>query len=226
MSNMTVYASTLSIILYLFQATQGIHDRDIDRNALFLSRTVAILLLILYSLWLFWRHRTHANLFDSTDKYFLGEIDAHGVENNAEGNKSMLAPLPAIIISLVCILPIVMCSASLVSSMEGRSDQLQTLMGVLVVPIILRLGKHTKAVTFAVRGNPDYAADLSLGFSLHVVLFLGPCLVIAGWIIGQPMTLRFGLVETVVYGITVWVVGFIVANGKSNYLDGFQLLVM
>ena len=222
MSTLTVFASTMSIILHFFHSFQ-VTPRNEDTTH-FLSKTITILILTLYILWLHWRYRSHTDLFDEEyfDEEYLEEYGTHRQRNN----NRLLARLPAIVVSIICAPPILICSASLVSGMDGRSDHFQVLMGLFVIPIVLRLGKHTKAVASATKNNADYLIDLSLGFSLHTVLFLGPCLAIAGWIIGQPMILNFGLLETVIYGLTVWVVKFIVASGKSNYLGGSLLLVM
>ncbi|KAG9736508.1 hypothetical protein KCU75_g17265, partial [Aureobasidium melanogenum] len=37
---------------------------------------------------------------------------------------------------------------------------------------------------------------------------------------GQPMTLHFQMFETVVFFVSVLVVNYLIADGKSNYLEG------
>ena len=59
-----------------------------------------------------------------------------------------------------------------------------------------------------------------MGSSIQIALLVTPFLVILGWTIGQPMTLHFETFETVVFFLSVLVVTYVIADGKSNYLEG------
>jgi len=61
---------------------------------------------------------------------------------------------------------------------------------------------------------------VAIGSSMQIALLVTPFLVILGWIIGQPMTLRFETFETVVFFVSVLVVTSVLVDGKSNYLEG------
>jgi Ca2+:H+ antiporter len=70
----------------------------------------------------------------------------------------------------------------------------------------------------------DLAMGVAIGSSMQIALLVTPFLVILGWIIDQPMTLHFETFETVVFFVSVLVVTYTVADGKSNYLEGAMLL--
>ena len=55
---------------------------------------------------------------------------------------------------------------------------------------------------------------------MQIALLVTPFLVVLGWIMGQPMTLHFETFETVVFFLSVLVVSYVIADGKSNYLEG------
>jgi len=66
----------------------------------------------------------------------------------------------------------------------------------------------------------NLALGVAVGSSLQIALFVTPFLVILGWIIGSPMTLRFETFEVVVFFISVLVVNYLIGDGRSNYLEG------
>jgi Ca2+:H+ antiporter len=54
-------------------------------------------------------------------------------------------------------------------------------------------------------------------------LFITPFIVLLGWCMGKQMTLYFTLFETVSLFVSVFVVNFLVLDGRSNYLEGALL---
>ena len=61
---------------------------------------------------------------------------------------------------------------------------------------------------------------------MQIALLVTPFLVILGWIIGQDMTLHFETFETVVFFLSVLITNYLIADGKSNYLEGAMLVGM
>jgi Ca2+:H+ antiporter len=49
-------------------------------------------------------------------------------------------------------------------------------------------------------------------------------MVILGWMLGVPLTLEFGLLETSATFISVLVANSILSDGKTNWLEGSMLL--
>ena len=59
---------------------------------------------------------------------------------------------------------------------------------------------------------------------LQIALFVTPFLVILGWVIGKPISLRFDTFQTTVLSMSVIVVNCVVRDGRSNYFEGSLLL--
>lgn len=59
---------------------------------------------------------------------------------------------------------------------------------------------------------------------MQIALLVTPVMVIVGWILGQAMTLRFLTFETVIFFVSTYLSYLVVADGKSNYLEGAMLL--
>lgn len=53
---------------------------------------------------------------------------------------------------------------------------------------------------------------------------MAPVLVLAGWVLGQPMDLDFNPFELVAVVVAVLVANSISSDGRSNWLEGILLL--
>jgi len=100
----------------------------------------------------------------------------------------------------------------------------KTFVGLILLPIVGNAAEHVTAVVVAVKDKMDLAMGVAIGSSMQIALLVTPFLVILGWIMGQDMTLHFETFETVVFFLSVLVVTNVVADGKSNYLEGLMLI--
>lgn len=76
------------------------------------------------------------------------------------------------------------------------------------------------------KNKMDLAIGVSLGSSLQIAIFMTPFLVVLGWIIGQPLTLYFKSFETITMFVAVLIVNYLIQDGKSNWLEGAQLMAV
>jgi Ca2+:H+ antiporter len=67
----------------------------------------------------------------------------------------------------------------------------------------------------------DPAISLTLSASVDIAFFTLPILVFMGWAIGQPMSIDFGLLETMILDISLFTMARLVEGGRSNSLSGF-----
>ncbi|KAG9653244.1 calcium/proton exchanger, partial [Aureobasidium melanogenum] len=96
----------------------------------------------------------------------------------------------------------------------------KTFIGLILLPIVGNAAEHVTACVVAYKDKMDLAIGVAIGSSLQISLFVTPFLVLLGWAMGQPMTLHFQMFETVVFFVSVLVVNYLIADGKSNYLEG------
>ncbi|TQS33888.1 hypothetical protein Golomagni_05753 [Golovinomyces magnicellulatus] len=212
-----------SASLVLPAALYGVLDRngsnDKTDSILTLSRGTAIILLILYVMYLVFQLRTHSNLFDAEQ----GEAG----EEVAETGEPHLGPIAAglVLVAVTCLVAV--CADYLVGSIDDiveNGNISKSFIGLILIPIVGNAAEHVTAVVVAVRDKMDLAMGVAIGSSIQIALGVTPFLVIVGWIIGQPMTLRFETFETVAFAVSVLVVTYVVQDGKSNYLEGAMLL--
>ncbi|KAG8626830.1 hypothetical protein KVT40_005775 [Elsinoe batatas] len=121
---------------------------------------------------------------------------------------------------------VAVCAEFLVGAIPGMiaaSDVSEEFVGLIILPVVSNAAEHFTAVTVATKNKMDLSIGVSLGSSIQIALFVTPFIVLLGWIIGQPMTLFFNLFETLAIFVTVFVVNFLVLDGRSNYLEGSLL---
>lgn len=85
--------------------------------------------------------------------------------------------------------------------------------------------EHISSVTFAIKNKMNLCIGIAISSSLQIGLLVSPVLVLTGWFIDVPMTFFFEIFETTVLFSSVMVVNYLIADGKSNWLEGALLLV-
>lgn len=218
-SLMTLSSASLVIPAALYAVLDRNNSGDKNQSILILSRGTAIILLLLYVLYLVFQLRTHSNLFDA-------EVQG-GAEEDGEGEVPTMGPIAAAIVLVVVTVLVAVCADYLVGSIDDIVESAnisKAFIGLILIPIVGNAAEHVTAVVVALRDKMDLAMGVAIGSSIQIALGVTPFLVIVGWIIGQPMSLRFETFETVAFAVSVLVVTYTVQDGKSNYLEGAMLL--
>jgi Ca2+:H+ antiporter len=86
--------------------------------------------------------------------------------------------------------------------------------------------EHSTAVIVALKGKMDLALGIAMGSSMQIALFVAPVLVIAGHLMGTPLSLEFTILEVVAIMLSVAAVTLLVLDGKTNWFEGVQLLAI
>jgi Ca2+:H+ antiporter len=217
-SLMAVASASLIIPATLYAALANSKSSSTETNILFLSHGTAIILLVLYVMYLYFQLKSHADLFDEVNNEEAG-ADEEGTESEAR----LLGPIPAGIALVLVTILVAVCADYLVGSIEGiveKTGMSRTFIGLILIPIVGNAAEHVTACVVAYKNKMDLAIGVAIGSSLQIALFVTPFLVILGWIINEPMTLRFQTFETVAFFISGLVVTLLIQDGKSNYLEG------
>lgn len=134
-----------------------------------------------------------------------------------------MGTVAAAAVLVVTTIAVAVCAEYLVDSIDALVQKVpisKTFVGLVLLPIVGNAAEHVTAVVVAIKDKMDLAMGVAIGSSMQIALLVTPFLVILGWIIGQDMTLHFETFETVVFFLSVWVVTSVLADGKSNYLEG------
>lgn len=159
-------------------------SEETSRSILVLSRGTAIILLLLYVLYLVFQLRTHSNLFDAENQ----------ASAEHEPEEPSLGALSAAAVLVVVTVLVAICAEYLVGSIDDLVESAnisKSFIGLILIPIVGNAAEHVTAVVVAMRDKMDLAMGVAIGSSIQIALGVTPFLVIVGWIINQPMTLHF-----------------------------------
>lgn len=237
-SLMVVSTASLIIPATLYAVMKG-PDAKQEKNILILSHGTAVILLLLYVLYLFFQLRTHADYFDA---------EGEGEETEEEEDGRVLSPAAAGVALVLVTVLVAVCAEFLVDSIDSIVETAhisKTFIGLVLLPIVGNAAEHVTAVVVALKDKMDLAIGVAIGSSMQIALLVTPFLVILGWIMHEPMTLHFETFETVVFFLSVLITSYVIAvsfpsslrhlaqprlttaqDGKSNYLEGAMLLGM
>lgn len=177
-----------------------------------LSVATAVILIIIYILYLLFSLKTHSHL-----------ITSHGGgEEVASWSK-----MKATIILLACAVAIGVIAEALVGSVEHVVDKLgwtTFFIGMVILPIIGGAAEYWTALVMATKNKIELSMNIAIGSSLQTALFIAPVLVFVSIIIGKPMNLLFEVFEVVALVIAVAIVSKISSDGEVNWLEGVLLI--
>ncbi|CAE6437998.1 unnamed protein product [Rhizoctonia solani] len=117
----------------------------------------------------------------------------------------------------------------LVDSIDGVTEGgaiSKEFVGLILLPIVGNAAEHVTAVTVSVKDKLDLSIGVAVGSSIQIALFVIPLLVVIAWGMGKPLTLLNDPFESVVLFLSVLVVNYVVSDGKSNWLEGFVLMML
>lgn len=171
-------------------------------SILVFSRGTAVILLILYVLYLIFQLRTHSNLFDPEAAPALAAAPAADDETTqtpeteaaAEEEEPVMGPVAALGVLIVVTVLVAICADYLVGSIDdivASTNMSKAFIGLILLPIVGNAAEHVTAVVVAIRNKMDLAMGVAIGSSIQIALGVTPFLVIVGWIMNKDMTLRF-----------------------------------
>lgn len=99
-------------------------------------------------------------------------------------------------------------------------------MGLILVPLVEKAAEHITAIDEAWDNQMNLALSHVLGATLQTALFNGPFIVIVGWGMKFPMGLDFDVFNLVMLILAIITVGNFLRDQKSNYLEGFLMIVV
>ena len=177
-----------------------------------LSHAAAIILLIIYGLFLLFQLKTHSHLF-ATD--------------NVHHEEPQMDQKDAIILLILATILVSWMAEVLVHSVESAAEQYHLpyiFIGVILLPLFGNAAEHFTAVSVAAKNKMDLSFAISIGSSTQIAVFVAPLMIMVAWLWGVPLTFEFGILETIAVFLAVSIANLIAADGKSNWLEGLMLL--
>jgi Ca2+:H+ antiporter len=186
-----------------------------------LSIVVATVLTIVYGLTLLFSLKTHSYLYDVS----IAEDENPSLEEGKEAVKPSLKLW--VFVLLLSTVAVAFESELFVDVIEVAIEGLgltPLFTGVILLPLVSDVPGLVTVIRLALKKKTDLTVSVAMGDSLLVSLFVAPCLVLVGQLMGQNMDLNFNPFEVVSLAVAVTVSNLISFNGRSNWLDGILLL--
>ncbi|CAG8473198.1 21615_t:CDS:2 [Dentiscutata erythropus] len=211
----------------------------VDNRILYMSYGTSIVLLIIYGLYLWFKHE-----IEEIESEEIGEqISENSIEQNSENEENRVQSLeneesgvrkseelrnehkkkkPISILASLSLLIIMTAIIGfladfLIDSIEGivASQKIsETFIGLILLPMVGHGAKFVASIKTARENKMNAAIIISVGSSTQTALFITPLLVILGWIINQPMSLAFLPFETICLFIAVILKNYLVQMGN------------
>ncbi len=198
------------VIPTVFHSTVG---GDVgDSRVQDLSHIAAVILLMMYGLFLLFQFRTHVHLFATDGSH-------HEEPEMTQRDAAILLVVATIMVSWM--------AEILVHSVESAAEDFglpHLFIGVILIPLFGNAAEHFTAVSVAAKDKMDLSFAISMGSSTQIAVFVAPLMVVFAWLLDVPLTFEFGMLETVSAFLGVLIVNSIAADGKSNWLEGAMLL--
>ena len=192
-------------ILVTTTPTVGPHDKEV------VSVVVAAVLIVLYLAALAFTQITHAHLFRVP-------------EHDETPTWPMWLAL-AVLAGAAAVVAVE--SELLVGSLHPAIDSLHVpavFVGLILIPIIGNAAEHASAVIFAIQRRLDVTLEIAVGSSTQVAMLIAPLLVFISLALGRPMDFVFTPFEVAIVGVATVIVAVISLDGRSNWLEGLQLV--
>ena len=207
---------TLAVVALVIPALFALGpNRLTDENIEFLSIGVAVVLMVLYGLYVYYTIFAHAD----------GPAAAPPLpaETPHWSLRRGIAVLVAATAGVVVMSEILVGSVEPVVEAWGVSE---LFLGVILIPIIGNVAEHVVAIQVAFDNKMDLSLGIAIGSSLQIALFVAPVLVFVSLLLGNPMTLVFVEYELAALFGAIVVATLISVDGQSNWLEGVQLIAV
>lgn len=202
----------LAVLALIIPSAVG-HTTSSSDSVLDISRGAALILLVIYLMFLLFQLRTHKEIFESAG--------SHHEEEPSMSNKDAwtLLILATILVGWM--------AEILVHSIDATAEKWELpalFIGVILLPFFGNAAEHFTAVTVAGKDKMDLSLAIAIGSSVQIAVFVAPMMILMAWVLGVGLSLEFGLLETAATFCSVLVTNSILSDGKTNWLEGMMLL--
>ncbi|KAL4874104.1 hypothetical protein BDV12DRAFT_159065 [Aspergillus spectabilis] len=221
-----------------------------------LSRGTSVILLVVYGCYLFFQLKSHTEIYNAPSQKSekrrqrvaegdasrgiaqIGHMSAAMAGSNQvamqnpddEPEEPQLHIWVAILTLTISTVFVALCAEFMVDSIDALTERggiSKTFVGLILLPIVGNAAEHATAVTVAIKDKMDLSIGVAVGSSMQIALLVLPLIVVIGWIMGKDdMTLYFDAFQVILLFVSVLLVNYLIADGKSHWLEGVQLMIM
>merc|ERR1712157_215304 len=139
-----------------------------------------------------------------------------------------MVPWAAATLLVFCTVACNRSTDALIDSLQGTISELglsKEFIGIILLPIIGNAAEHYTAITVAMKDKMDLALGVAVGSSCQMSLLVSPFAVLAGYALGQPMSLDFHSFQLSVLFMAIMSVASVIWSGQAHWLYGAVMLL-
>ncbi|KAH7908296.1 Sodium/calcium exchanger protein-domain-containing protein [Hygrophoropsis aurantiaca] len=211
-----VYASSAMTGSQMSPCTDP-EDQCPTSGLLIISRGISGLLFLVYCACVLFQLKTHHHYYRQEDN------------DEDEGEDVRMSPSAACFALFLITAITAFCADYLVASIEETAKKYnvpKTFIGLILLPTASNATEHATAILMAIKNKYQLAIEICVGSAIQITNLVIPLLVILGWIVGQPLTIRFANFETITLFVSVLLLHLLIMNGKSTYLEGTMMIML
>lgn len=96
--------------------------------------------------------------------------------------------------------------------------------GFIILPFITNAVEQLGAISAAFEDHMEEAMAVAAGSSVQMALLVGPILILASVLLGNPIPMVFGKTELIILTLVTFVYALVSLDGESTWLEGLQLI--
>ncbi|KJX98828.1 hypothetical protein TI39_contig388g00008 [Zymoseptoria brevis] len=155
----------------------------------------------------------------------------HEEDDDEEEETPSLSIIGSLIVLGIATVLIAFCAEYMVSSIGALTDGgkvSEEFVGLILIPIVGNAAEHATAVTVAIKDKMDLAIGVAVGSSLQIALLVLPLMIMLNWwgVGHNPLNLDFDGFLVVVLVLSIWLVNYLINDGKSHWLEGVMLMLL
>lgn len=233
--HLTTTLSSLMMVVFIMLATptaldalSSRHDVSVE-EAILTQQATAVNLIALLGIYLFFRLNTHAEMFAGTPIQH-GNSDVRSSHNRAgvQDLQPLSGPWRSLLVLMVASLCALACSFQIVDSVNDVGTVLGTnpsFPALTIIPLVGNIAKHrmivegSRAEQYIERGIRAIINGI-----LRLTMLVAPLIVTVGWVLDQPLILKFDAFEATTLLLSIVVMTYLISDGRSNYFEGLMLI--
>ncbi|KAL8369948.1 hypothetical protein RB595_000347 [Gaeumannomyces hyphopodioides] len=200
-------------------------DAMADDAMAILSHANAVILFLIFLVYLLFRLRTHRGLFKTVQPHQESRSSTDTVDQEDPDRRHSTTLSTALLV--LAAVPAYACTTYLLDNIEGMAKATNTGVGFIGLVLVPAAGNGAKAIAMIAasrRRSTDVAIRVIMGSVLNNLLFALPFSILLGWIVRQPMYLNFDVFEATVLFISIIVMSCMLQYGRTNYFEGAMLM--
>ena len=192
---------------------------SVIRQKQILNIAIALLLLVVYGLYVLYSLKTHSSAFAS--------VESDAPVNHSEEQWGLPRAIGSLLAASVFA---AWMSEILVGAAEATGKSLgmsQVFIGIVFIAIVGGAAESGSAIAMGRKNKMDLSVGIALGSCIQIALFVAPLLVLASYFIApQPLDLAFGRAEIGSLFMAVLIGAMVSGDGQSNWFKGVQLMTV